>query len=521
MKRSIITQKYKWTTRGYIRCTGFAWCDGKLISEDKFGEEIEHNSHDFENFAQWICSLNGPFAIIKELEEEIWMATSHTWTYPLFYAQNSVGLEIGDTPESFNIPGETQIRTEDELYFLAFGVTPGNHTLNDQIKSVMPGEAIRLKGLEIQTVNKLDSWLQTELPESTAEDTAQRIRAMFQRYSGIIGKRKVLLPLTSGYDSRLLACLLKEFGHSDVICATWGNPENIEREAAQKVAERLGYPYLFIPYNHEVIANFPTDPEFGKFVRHVGHLSSMPYLQEYFAIRQLIKEGVIDQNTVVIPGHPGDFLRGSHLTPGLTSEENSRVIKKILAQFGSDYPLTGQEKMMVINETNELFFKDPNFTDNRIRFDQWDFIERQCKLVANSSMAWSFFAIETLHPLFDWDLVSYFPNLPISQRLASVHYTETLISHFFGKQGVDFMLRKESLPANDAGVIKQKLIRFLPDFLKKWYYQDVNPIRYREITHELIRLWPGFQFKSPVRPYSYNSYLIQWYLQFIKKTERF
>ena len=521
MKKNIITHKYNWTEQGKLRCSGFAWQDGRCVSEGDFCEAMEQHCQDFDSFSQWATQLNGPFSIIVEQENEIWMATSHTWAYPLFYAHGSEGCEVGDVPELFAALKESGIRIADELYFLSFGVAPGNHTLCDRIKTVMPGETIRLRDKEIQSVNALDSIFQTRFPESEPEVTAQRIRETFQRYSDKIGKRKVLLPLTSGYDSRLLACLLKESGHTDVLCATWGNPGNSEQEAARRVAGQLGYPYRFIPYTSETVAGFTKDPEFEKFAMYIGHLTSMPYLQEYFAIRQLLNEGLIDKNTIVLPGHPGDFLRGSHLTQGLSSEENKLVAERILDRFGADYPLSSREKQMVYNKILEYHFTEKPSADNRVNFDRWDYIERQCKLVSNSSMAWSFFGVETLHPLFDRELVSFFPGLPVEQRLGSVHYLDTLVNQFFQKHGVDFMLRKENIPSNGRKNLKRRLVSLLPDFLKKWVYQDANPIGYREITAELMRSFPEYRFKTPARPYAYNSYLIQWYLQLMKNMCRF
>lgn len=518
MKKTIITQKYAWTHRSNIRCAGFAWWDGQLISKGDFCEATKQQSRDFEKFVQWTSGLNGPFAIMAEWDEEIWMATSHTWTYPLFYTHDNESFAAGDIPEFLPKNTKLKIITEDELYFLTFGVTPGNHTLHFQVKTVLPGEVIRLKAGETETVHKLDSWFETQLPESSNEETARRIRETFHRYSDLIGKRKVLLPLTSGYDSRLLACLLKESGHTDVLCSTWGNPTNTERKVAERVAEKLKYPYVFIPYSGKTIAGFAKNQDFEKFVRYTGQLTSMPYLQEYFAIGKLLDEGMIDHDAVVLPGHPGDFLRGSHLTPGLSSEPAKRIAQRIMARFGSDYPLTARERRMVINQITNNYFKGNESGDNRVRFDQWDYIERQCKLIANSSSAWSYFGIEAMHPLFDRELVSFFPSLPLAQRLGSVHYTETLVSQFFQKHGVDFMLRKETLAGNDMRLIKQRLISLMPDFLKKWIYHDTNSIAYREITTELMRSWSDFHFKAPVRPYSYNSYLIQWYLHYIKKT---
>jgi asparagine synthase (glutamine-hydrolysing) len=75
------------------------------------------------------------------------------------------------------------------------------------------------------------------------------------------------------------------------------------------------------------------------------------------------------------------------------------------------------------------------------------------------------------------------------------------------------------LPATDGRIfnpLKNNLIKIAPQTLKKWHYPMKDPIFYHEITRILKGSDKSFNFKPPLKPNSYNSYIIQWYLQHIE-----
>ena len=98
-------------------------------------------------------------------------------------------------------------------------------------------------------------------------------------------------------------------------------------------------------------------------------------------------------------------------------------------------------------------------------------------------------------------------------------YNSTLEKHFFKKTGVDFDLKTINRPKKINGLheLKKMLLGITPHQLKSWYYQMNDDIYYREITRELRMYNKTFRYKNPLRPNAYNSYIIQWYQQFVKR----
>jgi hypothetical protein len=64
---------------------------------------------------------------------------------------------------------------------------------------------------------------------------------------------------------------------------------------------------------------------------------------------------------------------------------------------------------------------------------------------------------------------------------------------------------------------KYFLLKFLPNFIKEWYYPLNDDASYREITAELMRSDLSIQYKKPLKSHYYNCYLTQWYRYRVEK----
>jgi asparagine synthase (glutamine-hydrolysing) len=513
-------EKYIWVNDENTHVTGFTWLNGVYTSGASFLKVIREVSTAFETFKNFAMQLNGQFAIVVLKESEKWAVCSHTWSFPLFYTHYNNNNFFSDDPQNL-LTGESEKKSQafPALYFLAFGVTPGNSTLKNKIFQVQPGEILRLGQNKTESFSIFPNEGQNSSTVSGKVGDAElqhHLLDVFEKQYSYLKDKQVLLPLTRGYDSRLIGCLLKEFGHRDVICATWGRAQNNEVETARKVASQLGYKHIFIDYSQEVPDNFVHTHEFEDYVNYSGHFSSMPFLQDYFAIQALKNKKIIDHKTIALPGHPGDFLRGSHLDSKMTTNNTGYLISKIMSAFGSSFPFRSSEKKQIRKFLLETFFATQPAGEMWKNYEQWDYSERQCKFIGNSSGVYSFFGLDFFMPLFDLDLILFFSHVPFKQKLGAVLYNRTLENYFFKTHKVDFDLK---LPATDGRIfnpLKNNLIKIAPQTLKKWHYPMKDPIFYHEITRILKGSDKSFNFKPPLKPNSYNSYIIQWYLQHIE-----
>lgn len=519
VKNKIILKKFNWTKDKSAFVTGFSWLDNKYLTTQNFAEFISENSSSFEIFSQTVQLLNGQFSIIVEQEDEIWMAASHTWSYPLFYRTTSKETLISDEPGELLIDGQKpEFDSFSKIYFQTFGVTPLAKTLIKDIFQIQPGEIVRIKNKKVETTSFLLYSKNDRTKEHVSENELRELLlSTFEKYFDFVKDRQVLLPLTRGYDSRLLACLLKEFGHDNVICATWGRKNNSEVQTAQKVAGQLGYEHMFIEYNNELITGFSKTEQFLNYANYAGHFSSMPFLQDYFAVNALKENRIIDKSAVAMPGHPGDFLRGSHLFSSINSYELDELSSTIIKKFGNSTPIRRDHRNELKKFIIDNFLNDTN-CGNQTGFEHWDFEERQCKFIANSSLVYSFFGLDFIMPLFDRKLFDYFKSVPFNEKLNAAHYYTVLEKLFFIPNNVDFDLKSDKIEEpKGLNNLKEEFLRLCPHVIKKLYYPSNDAIFYKEITTELRNSDERMNFKHPDKPHFYNSYIIQWYWQYLHK----
>lgn len=522
LSSKILLNKFSWESDYNVFVVGFTWIKGICLKQQDFIGVINANRSSFEVFQHFVSTLNGQFSIIVEQGAEVWLACSHTWSYPLFYKKGEDKVYISDDPECL-IVNDIDKKTDplSELYFLSFGVTPKNATLSKSVLQLRPGEVIAIRKTAQRSFFS-GPFADVNICEAknivSSRDLYQHLLTTFENYYEQIKGKQVLLPLTKGYDSRLLACLLSEFGHKNVVCATWGRKDNTEMLTAQRVAQKLGFKYCFVEYTNDLIREFYKTNEFNEYVKFAGHWSSMPYLQDYFAVRELCRMEVINENTIAIPGHPGDYLRGAHFDNSDLSPSFKKLYLKISTKFSSSFPFTAKQNKNLSKFFCDQFFHG-SFANSLQTFERWDYEERQCKFIANSASVFQFFKMDYLMPLFDLETISFFRDVPLEQKIGEVLYNDTLEKFFFKKCKVDFDLKLTTENKLGVSQVKNGIIKLVPRIVKTKYYPMKDNVFYQEITKELRNVSQEFSFKHPVKPHFYNSYIIQWYLQHIKNNK--
>ena len=508
----ITTGRYRWHRAHPVYATGFIWELDQYISGLQLTERISSHCADFQCFRAWCSGLNGQFSFIVQHADQTWLACSLIWAYPLFYSASLKKIFITDTPEDLARIHRSPLAGEEvQLYFLQFCATPGAKTLAGNISQLQPGEVVCIDHAtgSVQSARDIGN-LYAGDPYSP-EKLRESLFRSFRRYYHSVEKKRVLLPLTCGYDSRLLACLLKEYGHRDVVCATWGRATNPER-----VAQTLGFKYHFITYDPRLVGGFTQLPEIIPFLDYCGHLSSMPYLQDYFAVKQLTDEGIIDDKTVAIPGLSGDFIRGSHLYDQLPTARDKDITRSLISMFGNSYARTKSERKMLADTILKYHFDLFSSLSPTGKFDLWDYTERQAKFIGNSSQVYNYFGMDHMAVLLDREIVDLFLNLPFEQRIGSKLYNETLEKLLFKPLKVDFDLKPPVSTSGKWKPVKERISAVVPRYFKKWYYPMQDDVYYREITSELMKTDPAVRYRHPLKSHYYNCYLVQWYLNRVR-----
>jgi asparagine synthase (glutamine-hydrolysing) len=509
----ITLNKYNWQQHHSTSYAGTIWLNGKVLTVEALDSHLSELKS-FTQFAAFIEQVQGQFSLIRKIDESYWIATDPIASYPLFHRINNSAVEITDAPAGL-LQGETLIPNHDAThFFLQFGSTFGTETLVDGLQGIEPGTANQLSEEGLHTVHYLKDYFSNKHKnEYSPKELKSVLDEIFSRYLKHFANCPFVVPLTAGYDSRLIVTMLKKMGIEQVYCFTWGRNNNAEVATARKVAETLGYSYRFIEYNHELITDFKEKEQFKKYIDYAGNFISMPFLQDYFAVAYLKENNLIPENAVFIPGHTGDGYAGSHLRPWFENLSKKEISNEIIDQFA----ITGfQHKALHKKQINGLLLRkldDEAFSPVQF-FDYWDISTRQARLVARSSCVFQFFGYEVVLPLCDQQFIRYFFQAPLAHRYNEKLYRETLVEYYFKPVHVDFNLKSNKIFKKESQLVKL-LKSNAPQWMKKIYYPLDDGIFYREITGILMNEMNKDEIITPYKPNKYNSFIIQWYLKFI------
>lgn len=240
------------------------------------------------------------------------------------------------------------------------------------------------------------------------------------------GNRQIVVPLSGGFDSRLIVTMLKELGVKNVITFTYGKKNNEEALVSQKIALDLGFQWHFVEYTKSKWLEFTINKD--SFFDDFFDYCSIPHIQDYLAVKELANLGYIEPDAVFIPGHSADFLEGTHIPLDIlhskklkhhTDELITAIVDKHYSLF--NFKSMGRDEIYKYLNIEKGFIVKEEF----IRlYELWNFKERQSKFISNSVGIYRKMGFESILPLWDKRLVDYWLSVPLSSRANRKHYLD-------------------------------------------------------------------------------------------------
>jgi len=142
--------------------------------------------------------------------------------------------------------------------FLVYRYVPTGQTLFQGIRQMMPGEILKINHTSGVIEHLIENTFPSSTPESfeliEAEDKYHFLlqQALEKRISRVSATEKILLPLSGGFDSRVILATVLEIIPADrLISFTYGQPETYDYEIGAKVAKDIGVKHLQFPLNYQ------------------------------------------------------------------------------------------------------------------------------------------------------------------------------------------------------------------------------------------------------------------------------
>lgn len=386
-------------------------------------EEIDlEQTDDVETILNYIQNANTNFSLIVENEHFIFLCVDAIRSFPLFYqiSKNRICITNRIKREKTD-----EIDTSEKIFFIQNFCTQNERTLLKNWKQIQAGEYL--------LIDKKSQTFQTNFYINYANSKEVYLKNDEQVYEYMLQKMKKFvknnehktfaIPLSGGYDSRSILCLLKDAGAKKITTYTYGNRFADEKKMAAKVAKKLNLPWIFIEYKSSLLDIFFNDV-WQQYANNNHHYTSLPHEQDFFALYYLQQQKLIPENAIFLPGFLGDYFAGS--------------------MYKDEY------SMKTYNNTIDE------------KYLNWYMRNRASKFIVNAVRSFEYFRQAWYLPLYDKHLMSYFFSK--LDNNTSTNYENFLMHYIFKKHGVDYYKNKPSK-------IKNRWKRILPEKIVRKYQQ--------------------------------------------------
>lgn len=222
-----------------------------------------------------------------------------------------------------------------------------------------------------------------------------------------IGSSRILLPLSGGLDSRLLATWLVNQGVNNVLAFSYGESEGQpEAKISREVASRLGIPFEFVELSSQRVHHYWQRKETAEMLRYASSGNALPHIQDFVALKTLLDKRKVSPGDVLLPGHT--VVGNMHNLELL--EQTSTTFKDITQavignHMGLKYgrpPQSIQNQMRIDLRTlaNHLDFDGTSRSTQRL-VEAFNLHERQTKYINNSMKIYEYLGLRWALPMLD------------------------------------------------------------------------------------------------------------------------
>lgn len=401
---------YPWYTGDRCFVRGYAFAGETLLQGNSFLAYMS-NCTSIEEVEIKLRQLNGFYNVILQMDDALIACVDLVSSMPLFFTESIhpvITDGVGGSLLEKSIPDKDLLEIFRHSLFV-----PGDRTLLKGVFQILPGSYAVLQNGSVYQI----SYFQKSYAFGQITELSQAVSALdsaylgtFQRTVQMLNGRTAVIPLSGGHDSRLIAFYLKRLGYDNIISYTYGLAKNQESIISKQVADALQIPWYFVEYDSAGMREV-FRKHYDEFAVLSGNATAVPCLQEWYAVYQLKKQGVLDENCVIIPGYSGDFLAGTHLLRDvqkmhpITAEKLKHIVcahhfrERPFCELSTRSRLDAllDDALPVLKDSDKLFTED----EANLLYEQFDWQNRQAFFIENAVRVYDFWGIPWLTPMFE------------------------------------------------------------------------------------------------------------------------
>jgi asparagine synthase (glutamine-hydrolysing) len=438
-KHVVCQAGYGWETRQAGNWT-LHWVENIRANPEILAGLLDDGAVAPDQLADSLLARRGFYAFIAESPSHLVAVVDRVRSHPVFYSGEEGHLTVSNSARALR----------DELGSVAYdpvAVTEFQLTCWASGRLTLVRDLFQLQAGEFLVFNKVSGQLtrrryylfysDRENPATTDQLIGQLDAIHDKIFKGIIERadgRPIWIPLSGGWDSRLIASKLAQLGYDNIQTFSYGVRGNHETKLAKRVAEVLGLPWFEVPITGKSYSRYYWSDRRKAFFGYSDGLCSLPFMQDISVLEELLGGGRMPRDAILINGQSGDFITGGHIHADQVGDDLGieGVINSLLDHHHVMWQNLRTPTNMAMMRAHltavleELRHAAPAMPTNSRMTECWEWQERQCKYVVNGQRAYDLHGLDWELPLWENDYLEFWPEVPQGQKLKQALYKECL-----------------------------------------------------------------------------------------------
>ncbi len=354
-------------------------------------------------------------ALIVATNETLTIYQDLIRSFPVLFT-TSTPVIVGDDPHTIVRHRPLSISPASAREFEGMGFVSGEDTLYEGLKQTMQGTTTTI---DLATgTHTIDDWGRWSFESDRITDPdelgAVFDKALDEAMNRLVAEAKdsnVLIPLSGGLDSRLLISWLVAHNVKNVVTFTYGVAGSRESEISRQIATAAQYPWEFVEYAPQKLLERWHAPETEEFLRYCYGGVSLPHIQDWYALEDLLAREIAHEGDIVVPGHT--IVGNMHDEDALDEAPVSLGrIAQLIAGHHYDIQgprLTPESDPAYVAKLREFIASggyDGSAESVQDALEAYNVRERQAKYINNSMRAYEHYGLRWSLPMIDapvWD----------------------------------------------------------------------------------------------------------------------
>ncbi len=466
------------------------------------------------DYKELLINTKGHFSVVLYCNGFVFASVDRICSIPIYYLDSGKQKIVGINPyllKKFASLDSKLLLKSSAIEIAMSGYTIGSNTLYHGLNQLTAGQCLLIKD---DTIKKY--YYYTYSPWEVVKHGKKQLKnqltdCLIETFEDLIKSvdgRQVVIPLSAGRDSRLVASALKYLGYKSVFCFAYGNQNNFESKTSQYVAEKLGYSWMHVPLTKKSQKSFFTSQEFGEYCDKTETYSSIPFVQDVSSVNWLKSNEIISEDAVFVNGNTGDYISGGHIPLPLKKKSLEIVDFEVMqSKSWNDFLNKHFTLWKVLRfENNDIYIKNKLISllsDRNISilkdketlhgfFECLEYLGRQSKYIVNMQRSYDFYGYSWRMPLWSNQMLDYWKGVPRVYKIDQDLYKSVLSENNWGAVWHD-------IPVN-SGEINSTTLKSMR-FISKMLYFPFGKDAWHSFERNVFQYFLDNSQNSSIVPY--------------------